>query len=123
VRSYATQADGAAATVATLKGPLYFAIVAALATGEPFAVADSQTVAAQITTWGTPNFAAWYLTQIGGGESGASAPPFQPANVPATTTHQVEQAWTRLMRELSIHAPQHLLNVQKARSRIRAAVR
>lgn len=42
---------------------------------------------------------------------------------PASTTHQVDQAWTRLMRTLAITVPQHLDKVAAARSRIRASVR
>ncbi len=41
----------------------------------------------------------------------------------ATSTHQVDQAWTRLMRTLAISAPEHLAKVAAARTRIRNSVR
>lgn len=41
----------------------------------------------------------------------------------ATSTHQVDQAWTRLMRTIAISAPEHLAKVAAARTRIRNSVR
>jgi hypothetical protein len=58
---------------------------------------------------------------------GAGAPPVQqqrPAGTGvATSTHQVDRAWTRLMRTLAITAPQQLAKVAAARTRIRNSVR
>jgi hypothetical protein len=58
---------------------------------------------------------------------GVGAPPVQQqpssSTTAATSAHQVDQAWTRLMRTLAITAPQHLATVAAARSRIRQAVR
>lgn len=73
VQAYSSHASGAAATAATIKGPLFFAIAGALKSGDPFHYPDSATVAEQIGTWGTPNYAAHYLLEAGGTQPGATA--------------------------------------------------
>lgn len=115
VRNYATTTDGANATVATIKNGRYDATVAALRTGDPFTVADTQAVADAITTWGTPNFADWYLKQGPTAQTGPlSAAPFPNA---------VGAAWMRLMRTLAVTAPRSLRAQAKARARLNRAVR
>lgn len=42
---------------------------------------------------------------------------------PATSTHQVDRAWNRLMHTIGITVPDHLDSVAAARARIRNAVR
>lgn len=119
VRNYSDPADGADATVATLQGSAYAAIRAALETGNPFTVTDGPAVADGITTWGTPSFAAWYLTQGPTAQTG----PLSAGTGPGTSTHQVDAAWLRLMKQLAIKAPAQLDRVAAARTRIRKAVR
>lgn len=65
VQSYATQAQGTKATVQTLTNGFYPALVAALKSGDPFSYVNPAGVAANIKTWGTPNFAAWYIVRAG----------------------------------------------------------
>src|SRR5690348_1435278 len=61
VKNYPTTTAGANATAATLENGRYPDIVAALRSGDPFTYNDPQAVADQVTTWGTPSFASWYL--------------------------------------------------------------
>lgn len=73
VQAYSSHASGAAATAATLKGAFYFAIVGALKSGDPYTYPDSATVAQQIETWGTSNYAAHYLLETGATQPGQTA--------------------------------------------------
>ena len=58
---------------------------------------------------------------------GAGAPPVQQQEAsgtgPGSSTHQVDLAWTRLMRTLAVAGPHHLDRVAAARARIRNSVR
>jgi hypothetical protein len=66
VKNYPSPAAGAAATSQTLLNGRYTAVVAALRSGDAFAVAyKNKSVGAQIGTWGTKAFGS--LLQSGGG--------------------------------------------------------
>lgn len=78
VQSYPTRTVGANATADTFKGIYFPNIRAALRQGDPYAYPLSQAVAAEISRWGTPLYAAQYLTQVGGGTSGAGGAPAPP---------------------------------------------
>jgi hypothetical protein len=125
VKNYSSQASGAAATAATLTGPFYVALAPALASGDPYSYPNARGIAQDIRTWGTPNYATFFLTQVGGGVSGATTgPTFSSTGTgPASSSHEVDQAWSRFMRTLAITVPAHLDRVAAARARIRAAVR
>ncbi len=126
VQNYPTTAAGARATANTLKGAFYPNIQAALSQGDPYLYAGSIAVSEEITTWGTPNYAAHYLQQVTGTTGpplGGSIPTGGSGTGSAQSSVQVEQAWTRLMHYLAVTAPRHLSTVAASRSRIRKAVR
>ena len=106
VQSYPTPTEGAAATAATLENGYYPAIVAALRSGDPYTYGDPSAVAAQITKWGTPNYAAAYSVTAGApaGAPGAASggTPTQP---PGPT---LQTAWGQLMRTIARAAPAKL---------------
>jgi len=119
VQSYPSEAAGAKATVATWDLGAYGAIVDALASGNPFAVPSSAAVAEAITTWGTPNFATWYLAQtapVSGGAGGTAAGPGNEsgagAGVVAPSAHG---GWADLRNSLSRHLPTQLSKSQRIR--------
>lgn len=109
VQAYPSHAAGAAATVSTLKGGLYFAIVAALKTGNPFTYPDSATVALQISTWGTHGFADWYLQQAGGTQPGQTAPP-----TVESATASGHRGYADLRNSLARHLPTQLAFSRRA---------
>jgi hypothetical protein len=82
VKNYTSAAQGAQATATTLENGNYPALLAALRSGDPFTWPDAQGVAANITTWGTPRYAAAYLLAAGsvGGAPGAIVTPPVPSS-------------------------------------------
>lgn len=70
VKSYATPADGVAATAATLKSGLYPGIVNALKSGSGLVGIDSSQVASELSTWSGGH----YSTVGGSGGAAASSP-------------------------------------------------
>jgi hypothetical protein len=114
VQRYPTTAKGTTATVDTLKGLRYLNIVAALKTGDPFAYPLSAEVAAEITTWGTPNFAAWYLNQIGvvGSSTGPSGGATTAPGAVAPTGHH---GWADLRNSVNRHLPTQMQRSQALR--------
>ncbi len=119
VQNYPSKSAGASATATTLENGLYPDVLAALHTGDPFTYHDRQAVAAQVTTWGTPNFASWYLKSGPAAQTGPLSTPAQP-NLP---TNSMTKAWSQLMRTLAVTAPRQLRAAETARARIRRAVR
>ncbi len=119
VKNYPTPSAGTGATVDTLENGSYPNILAALHSGNPFTYRNQQAVADQITVWGTPSFAAWYLKYGGTAQSGPLSTPAQ-ANLP---TNSMTRAWAQLMRTLAVDAPRQLREAKTARARIRRAVR
>jgi hypothetical protein len=113
VKNYPTTTAGAKATADTLGEAYYFAIAAALKTGDPYSVADSATVAQQITTWGTPNYASFYLTQVGGGQSGAAASPQATASVFAPGALS---GWADFRNSVNSHLPTQMARAQALRN-------
>ncbi len=119
VKNYPTPSAGTGATVATLENGNYPNVVAALRSGNPFTYSNQHAVAAQVTTWGTPNFATWYLKYGGTAQSGPFSTPAK-VNLP---TNSMTKAWAQLMRTLAVDAPRQLREAKTARARIRKAVR
>ncbi len=100
VKAYPSTKAGTAATKITLQNGNYPDIIAALKTGDPYTYAQPDKVAAQITKWGTPRYAAEYLLTAG-----------SPGGVPAatvTTTGDVvslEKAWHNLIHMIGTRSP------------------
>lgn len=63
VKNYRTRADGIQATAKTIQNGNYPALLAALASGDPYGVSNPEAVAQNLRTWGTGTFAAVYATQ------------------------------------------------------------
>lgn len=129
VKNYPTQAVGAQATAATFRLSYYPDLLRALKSGDPFTYSQPQLVAKQITTWGTPRFAAIYLSQwVGpGGRPGphGTPPPITPptVNPPRPALHDPLVAWDRLMRILSHKVPAHVNRMHRAGRQIRQLLR
>lgn len=114
VQSYSTQAIGAAATVRTLKNGNYPALVAALATGDPYSYTDPNGVAANVTKWGTPNFAAAYLLAAGSvAGSGGSAPATLGQSELDSSTASGHKGYADLRNSLARHLPTQLERSQR----------
>lgn len=109
VQSYPSHAAGATATASTLKEGFFFAIAAALKSGNPFTYPDSATVALQIATWGTHGFADWYLQQAGGTQTGSTAPPT--AESATTAGHR---GYADLRNSVARHLPTQLRYSRRA---------
>jgi hypothetical protein len=114
VQNYPSQTAGKTATVSTLTGPFYGAIVDALKSGDPFSYPGSQTVAQEIRTWGTGNFATWYLTQIGvvGSSSGSG---IGPVNIPGAVAPSGHHGYADLRNTVNAHIPTQLARSQALR--------
>lgn len=111
VKNYPSASAGAQATAATLKNGNYPSIMAALRTGDPYTFANASGVADNISTWGTPNYAAAFLLAAGApaGAPGANPPPTPaPAPVPTTGKATLEQAWRNLTHSLAVRNPRRV---------------
>jgi hypothetical protein len=111
VRSYRIPSDGAKATAATLLNGRYSDVVAALKSGNPFAYAAPSQVAAQVTTWGTPLFAAWYTEHTGTPQAGAVS-----GQTGATATASGHRGYADLRNSVARHLPTQLLASRRATS-------
>lgn len=109
VQAYPSHAAGAAATAATIKGPLFFAIAGALRSGDPYHYPDSATVAQQISTWGTEGYAAHYLLESGATQPGQTAP----SNTPTGNASGL-RGYADLRNSVARHLPTQLNYSQKA---------
>jgi hypothetical protein len=114
VQSYPSPAAGASATVLTLKGPFYPNIVAALDTGDPFTYPGSAAVAEEIRTWGTPNFAAWFLQQTTGSSTGSQPGATLPSS-PEAKAASALSGWADLRNSVNRHLPTQLHRAQFVR--------
>jgi len=105
VQNYTGPTQGARATAQTLTNGFYGNIVAALKEGDPYVYPDRAAVGVELTTWGTPNFAASYLGKTSpsspGGILNTGPPP--PGNSSIAGFHQVGLV-------LAHGLPQHLYN-------------
>lgn len=106
VQNYKSKQLGTTATVATLNNGFYPDIVGALKTGDPFNYPASSAVAAEITRWGTPNFAAWYLAHL----SGTVVPPPPPPTPgsPDAVAPQAHRGYADLRNSVNNHLPKQL---------------
>lgn len=114
VKNYTSASQGAQATATTLKNGNYPSIMAALRSGDPYTFANAQGVAANVTTWGTPAYAARFLLAAGapGGAPGA-APSKAPASSPSVVV-SLEHAWRDLMTTLVFTNPGLVKQQQRA---------
>jgi hypothetical protein len=112
VQSYPSHAVGARATADTLKGGFYGNILSALQEGDPFAYPSAPAVGREITTWGTPNFAAWYLSQSTTGQPIAGT-----VSTPAPSSEPIRATggWNDLSRSLAAKLPNNLKHSQVLR--------
>ncbi len=120
VQNYTSHAQGATATVNTMRNGRYPYLVAALHSGDPFAYPNPQGVAANIRTWGTSNFAAWYLLHAGsfagGGSTGGGTATGLPS--PPTPGTRASKAWRDMLRALDSTVPAKLRATARTRARI-----
>ncbi len=108
VKSYASTSDGAKATVATLRNGNYPDVIAALRTGNPFAYAAISQVAAQLTKWGTPLFAAWYTEHTGTPQAGTVT-----GQTAGTQTASGHRGYADLRNSVARHLPTQLLRSRR----------
>ncbi len=108
VKSYGAQSDGAKATAATLKNGNYPDILAALRSGNPFAYAAAGNVAAQLTKWGTPLFAAWYTTHTGTPQAGTVS-----GSAVGASTASGHRGYADLRNSVARHLPTQLLRSRR----------
>jgi hypothetical protein len=91
VQNYTGPTQGAKATAQTLDNGFYGNIVAALKEGSPYTYAMSPAIGRELTTWGTPNFAAKFLGTAAPSQPGGilnTAPP-EPGQSSIAGFHQV----------------------------------
>lgn len=109
VRSYTSAAMGAQATAATLTNGRYPALVAALQTGDPYSYTDPDGVAANIRTWGTPNFASAYLVSAGSFQGvGGTPPPPIVGSSGAGIAPSAHRGYADLRNSVQRHVPTQL---------------
>ena len=107
VQSYPSTSAGAQATANTLLNGYYNDIVAALRSGNPFRYSNPQAVAAEITKWGTPNYAGVYLSVVGIGTPGGTPPlpNIVPDYTPVPTAPGAHNAWGDLRNAVNRKLP------------------
>jgi hypothetical protein len=112
VKNYPSSAVGTKATVTTLENGRYPDIIGALRSGVPFTYGNKGAVSSQIQTWGSFNFANWYMQQ------GIAAQPGVPAETAPSGTMGTQSmtAWHVLSLTLGREVPQSLQHSQKARA-------
>jgi hypothetical protein len=117
VQSYPSTSAGAQATAKTLENGYYPDIVAALRSGNPFKYKNPQAVAAQVTKWGTPNWANIYLSLVGIGTPGGTAPlpPVLPDYTPVPVAPKAHDAWGDLRNAVNRKLPTSLARSQAIR--------
>ena len=111
VKSYASASDGAKATAATLQNGHYPDLLAALHSGNPFAYAAAGSVARQITTWGTPLFAAWYTEHTGTPQAGKTV-----TTSSGSSTARGLRGYSDLRNSVARHLPTQLTRSRRATS-------
>jgi hypothetical protein len=109
VKSYASTSDGAKATATTLRNGNYPDILAALRSGNPFASAAAGNVAAQLTKWGTPLFAAWYTEHTGTPQAGKVT-----GQTAGTQTASGHRGYADLRNSFARHLPNQLVKSRRA---------
>lgn len=104
--------------------PQYSAAELYTASGNAAAAVAVEKARGDFSAWTTYTNGAYqqYLAGVPQAPPGTTGVPGTNAAA-STSSHQVDQAWTRLMRTLAITSPQQLATVAAARSRIRQAVR
>jgi hypothetical protein len=110
VQNYPTPKVGATATAHTLTNGFYGNIVAALKEGNPYVYPDRAAVGQEITTWGTPSFAAAYLGKVSPPTPG---PTFTPTDyaLPSSSPH----GWLELQRSVAGNLPTALKRAKAIR--------
>jgi hypothetical protein len=111
VQSYPSSAVGTTATVATLENGRYADILAALRSGSPFTYGNKGAVATQLQTWGTFNFANWYLQQGIAGQPGTTPAPVGEAQSFALGV----SGWHALNHSLATTLPTALMRTRALR--------
>jgi len=110
VQNYISKSSGAKATAVTFQGPFYPNIQAALQQGNPYVYPAPQALADEITTWGTPKYAAFYLQQV----TGVTTPPPSPATASASIPSG-HSGWGDLRNSVNRHLPTQLARSQALR--------
>lgn len=106
--------------------PQYSAASLYTATGNATAAVEIAQAGLSFEPWSTYKDGSYkqYLTGAAPDTSAQTVEPLSTAGTGrASSSHEVDQAWSRFMRTLAITVPTHLDRVAAARARIRAAVR
>lgn len=121
VQSYPSKMAGTEATARTLLNGNYSALVAALRSGDPYRADHPEQVAADLRTWGTPNFAGVYLGVVAVTTPGGIPPPLLPVPpTPAGVAARAHNGWADMRHAVNRSIPTGLARSQGFR---RAAAR
>ena len=104
-QNYTSRASGLAAAAAQLKSGNYPHLWAAIESGNPYNVVNTQQVADDLTKWGAQATSVAYLLEVSNGTFGSGVPLQAPPGIKAARLHR---GYSDLQRSVNKHLPDAL---------------